>query len=212
LQTGADGTRREFEADVTLLAMDETFDFALLRAALPLKTNYIPFEPYEIGPDVLTLGYPGDRSDPELGGTLTYSTGKLTGFRSRGFATTAVINGGASGSPMLNARTLRVFGLLSNGSGVSLDENGAMPGLAQPIHEIDRVFGIRGYLNGEKQKRIGKTISELAAAKDYYEASELVANYLAERTLIGRARLKMIMVNHESRDVRRAILNKMKFD
>lgn len=212
MQTGRDGRRSTRTLPVEILAKDTTFDFVLLKANLPpgTKVKYLPLANDEIGPDLVTLGYPGDQTDLEQEGTvnrLTYSFGKLMGFHSKAMVTSAYIYSGASGSPILNAESLSLVGINSNGAG-AMGPNGA-PAIIQPIHEIERQFGIYKYLTGEKQRRVNALINELSRADSFAEANRLLDLYLGEKTQIGRGRLKMILTNNDSRDVRRAILQKL---
>ncbi len=217
VRTLADGTRSTVEFDAKLLASDTAYDFALLKAELPQKSRveYFKLESRELGPDLITLGYPGDREATENDESitpLTYSFGNLMAFRSRAFATSLYINVGASGSPVINSKTFGLVGINSNGSGIYGGLGDGMPALVQPIHEIDHIFGIYDYLDGSKQARINSLLHKLVRTTTFAEASDLLDIYLAERSMYARARFKMVMTNHQSLGVRRAILQKMRFE
>ncbi len=217
VRTAPDGTRSSVELDATLLATDTIYDFALLKADLPRnsRVEYFELEPRQLGPDLLTLGYPGDRETTKNDESiipLTYSFGKLMAFRSHAIATSLYINVGASGSPVINSNGFGLVGLNSNGSGMYGGPGEGMPALVQPIHEIDHLFGIYEYLDGRKQMRINRLIRSLVRATAFAEASGLLDGYIAERSMYGRARLKMVMTSHQSLGVRRAILQKMNFE
>ncbi len=215
MRTWPNGDRSYEDLDVQLMATDTTFDFALLKANLPSNStvNFIKLEKTDIGPNLVTLGYPGDKIDQVDGNgvnRLTYSFGKLMGFRSRAYITSVYIYSGASGSPILNANTLALVALNSNGAS-SMGADGA-PAIAQSVQEINRAFGVYKYLSGEKQRQVDVIIRKLSKASSFEAASQLLDKYLGAKTMYGRARLKMIMTNHDSRDVRRAIFQKLNLD
>jgi S1-C subfamily serine protease len=215
MRTSPDGNRTYVDLDVQLMATDTKYDFALLKANLPAGTtvHFIKPEKTNIGPDLVTLGYPGDEVDQIDGedvNRLTYSFGKLMGFRSKAYITSVYIYAGASGSPILNSNTLSLVALNSNGAS-AMGVDGA-PAIAQSIQEIDRIFGIYSYISGEKQRQVNEIIYRLSLSSSFEEAARLMDHYLGARTMYGRSRLKMIMTNSDSRDVRRAIFQKLNLD
>jgi hypothetical protein len=189
-----------------LLAMSIGYDFVLMKAKSLPENDYFTFdmEKENIGPNVLTLGYPGDRFKfPD--GPLTYSKGLLTGFNNMTYATSAYINGGASGSPLLNAESHKVIGILSNGSGGDV-QGGAMPGLVRPFHLIEQTYGISKYISGEKQRRIKELLESLSTSLLAEQAKFVLDQVLKENTLIGIDILETYMFSHRSVAVREEIV------
>lgn len=208
-----DGTRRQFTAKATMLVVSEQHDFALLKVDLPKNLNfsYFNLERQSIGPDLMTLGYPGDiREENET--RLTYSFGKLVGFHSRAYATSAYIYQGASGSPLLNKNSMNVVAILSNGAGNPIPGIGS-PGLARPILLIDAEFGLSDYISGSKMTRVRSALSAIEASSSAAEATVALNAYQRERTYMGLNSLKRLMLTHSLAEVRIAImktLEKMK--
>jgi len=205
-QVTPDGSRRKFTAKVTMLVFSEQHDFALLKVDLPkdLKFSFFKIERQSVGPDLVTLGYPGDfRQENET--RLTYSFGKLVGFHSRAYSTSAYIFQGASGSPLLNKDTLNVVAILSNAAGFAKPGIGA-PGLARPILTIDAEFGLSDYISGSKMTRVREALSALESAGTVAQAEVALGSYKQERTLMGLNSLKRLMLTHTVPEVRVAIL------
>ena len=212
-QVMADGSRRAFTAKATLLVVNQQHDFALLKVDLPKNLNFSFFkiEKQNIGPELMTLGYPGDIRDGNET-KLTYSFGKLVGFHSRAYATSAYIYQGASGSPLLNAETLNVVAILSNGAGSPIPGIGS-PGLARPINLIDAEFGLSDYISGSKMSRVRTSIDNLKTTRDAKQAQTILSSYISERTYMGLNSLKNLMITHPVPEVRLTImkaLEKMK--
>jgi len=210
-QTLPDNSKRVFTAKAQLLIANQAYDFALLKVTLPteVKVGFIEIEKSEIGPELITLGYPGDQREKSETGEditrLTYSFGELLSFHKQAFATNAYIYQGASGSPILNLSNLKLIGILSNGAGNPIIGVGA-PGLARPIHLIDSVFGISDYLSGAKQARVRATLKTLAETQDKAEAAKLITQFQSEYTYMGVNQLKSLMVLHSSAEIRALIL------
>ena len=204
-----DGTRRKFTAKATVLVVSQPYDFALLKVSLPkdLTFSHFNLDKQKAGVDLVTLGYPGDMLDGnEL--KLTYSFGKLVGFHSRAYATSAYIYPGASGSPLLNMDNLNVFAILSNSAGNAVPGIGA-PGLARPIQLIDAEFGLSDYISGVKLARVKTLISAIESATTEAQASMNLTAYLNEKTYMGLNSLKRLMVAHAVPVVRVAIMKSL---
>ena len=205
-QVIADGSRRRFTAKATLLVISEDYDFALLKIDVPANMNFSFFkiENQKVGPDLVTLGYPGDFKDGD-DTRLTYSQGKLVGFHSRVYATSDYIFQGASGSPLLNADDLNLVAILSNGAGNPIPEIGS-PGLARPILTIDAEFGLSDYISGVKITRVRDALQKLQSAASLAQANVALDGYLREKTFMGLTSLKRLMLTHNNVEVRIAIL------
>lgn len=202
------GKRNEFRTKVSLLTMSEAHDFALLKVKMPshIQFSHFNFETQNIGPELVTLGYPADIDDgsEDRKTRLTYSFGNLVGFHNQTYSTSAYIYGGASGSPLLNAKTLKVVAILSNGAGATIPGSGS-PGLARPIHIIDSEFQISDYLSGSKQARVKSQLKQVTEAKSLSEALPALNSFVLEKTFYGLPALKLLMVNHESKEIRKEI-------
>ncbi|MBT4762741.1 MAG: hypothetical protein HOO06_13670 [Bdellovibrionaceae bacterium] len=210
-QTLPDNSKRGFNAVVKVLASSQPHDFVLLKVDLPanLKFSYLKLEKGVVGPNLVTLGYPGDITeeieDEKSRARLTYSFGKLVSFHSRTYATSAYIYQGASGSPILNPNTLSVVGLLSNGAGTPKRGIGS-PGLARPIHLIDLEFGLSDYISGAKQQRVKGLISKIQTTRNISIAKGLLEDYRLEKTYLGLKSVKNLMINHSSNGIRLEIM------
>lgn len=201
------GQRKEFRAKVALLIMSEAYDFSLIKVKIPndVQISYFEIEKNQVGPDLTTLGYPADiTEDPDAKTRLTYSFGKLVGFHGQTYATSNYIYGGASGSPIFNSDSLKLIGILSNGIGTMTPGVGA-PGLARPIHSIDVEFGISAYLTGAKQARVKSLLKQIGGAKNSAQVLEPLKKFQKEKTFYGLPLLKSLMINHESKEIRKEI-------
>lgn len=206
-QAQKDGRRLEFRAHVSLLAMSALHDFALIKVKMPPDVQFSVFEieKDQVGSDLVTLGFPADISLGQSQKTrLTYSFGKLVGFHGQTYATSNYIYGGASGSPLLNAESLKLVAILSNGVGSIIPGKGA-PGLARPISLIDSEFGITDYLSGAKQSRLKVILKRIEDSQTATEVIPALDAYQAEKTFYGLPVLKLLMVNHSSKEVRKEI-------
>ncbi len=201
------GQRKEFRSKVSILIMSEAHDFSLLKVKLPqgIQISHFEIEKNQVGPNLTTLGYPADLTEePDAKTRLTYSFGRLVGFHGQTYATSNYIYGGASGSPIFNSDSLKLVGILSNGVGTVTSGIGA-PGLARPIFSIDAEFGISDYLTGAKQARVKSLLKQIADSKNSTDVIVPLQNLQNEKTFYGLPFLKLLMINHEVKEVRREI-------
>jgi hypothetical protein len=205
-QIQPDGKRIEFRTKVSILAMSALHDFALIKVKVPSTIQFSKFEieKTQVGPDLVTLGFPGDISDQDQKTPLTYSFGKLVGFHSQTYATSNYIFSGASGSHLLNGDSLKLVAILSNGVGTMVPGKGA-PGLARPIYLIHSEFGISDYLTGKKQSRIKLLLKHVKESQTAKEAVSVLNAYRNEKTFYGLPMLKLLMINHTEKSVRKEI-------
>lgn len=213
-QTNNRGEVSKYTVNAKILTYNKQHDFCIFQIEAPDTLNYsfLEVESKEIGPELLTLGFPGDRtfsqevdSETTTEQELTFSFGGLIGVSGRIFSTSLYITGGASGSPVLNRNTLKLIGLNSNGSGLHSDLDG-MAALVRPIHRINNIFGVTDYISGKKQTKVRQLIERLQSPS-VTDADLLLKEYLKEKTYIQVNDLINLMVEHQEIEVRKLILH-----
>ena len=207
-QTLPDNSRKTTSVKATILAMSAVHDFVLLKIKLPddFKVKPLSLNLKTIGKELMTLGFPGDRRSEKTEITkLTYSFGKLVGFNSIAYQTTAFISSGASGSPVLNLEDMEVVGILSNGLGHDVTGAGDA-GVVRPLPFIESEFELSKYLDGTKQNKIKEILRKLKQIDDIDAANALLEAFISQKTFYGVPYLKEIMLQHKSPKIRKMIL------
>lgn len=205
-QTLPDGTEKKFRLKAYLLAMSIFHDFALIK----VNTNgEIKFKPLKInlstiGPNLKTLGYPGDKI-VDSNFKLTYSYGQLIGLNSNGIKTSNFIFGGASGSPLLSKESNEVVGIMSNGEDVKADGTGSA-GTARMMSYIESEYGIIKYLTGKKQMKIKTILSDISTAQDENSLTIALNALSNEKSFYGLPFLKQILIDSDSKIVRKKLI------
>ncbi len=197
-----------FKAKAYLYAESEGFDFALLKVNVPQAIGIIPLEIEEngLGPDVVTLGFPSDRTYLETESfDLTVSKGVLTGFNFRTLVSSTYVYSGASGSPLLNEKNQKVIGVISNTAGKIAD--GGSPAIVRPIDLINHQFDLIDYIKGKKQDRVYNLVQELNQTESIMMAKKLLEQYRKENTFLGIADLNKLMISHRVPLVRKEIFS-----
>ena len=199
-----------YTVDARLLITNQEMDFAILKIEKPENMRILPLdlETNEVGSDLITLGYPGDKADKSQdsrdGVFLTYSFGKLVSMLDLGYVTSNYISGGASGSPLLNLTNKKLVAIISNGINPLPGEDGSS-GLARPIQMINAKYDIVGYIDGKKQERVIDILKMLKVSKNSEDAKKALYAFELENTYLGLATLKNIMIEHEVSDIRLTI-------
>lgn len=201
-----DGTEKNVQLKVNLLAMSVFHDFALVKVNLngvlkpiPLKINFST-----VGPNLKTLGYPGDKVINNIF-KITYSFGHLIGLNSIGVETSTFIFGGASGSPLLLQESNEVVGIMSNGADVNADGTGTT-GTARLLSYIDSEYGISKYLTGQKQVKIKAILNAISSAQDEKSITIALNSLSQEKSLYGLPYLKQLLINSNSKMVRKKLI------
>jgi hypothetical protein len=191
-----------------VLTCSKKNDFCLLKLNLPVNYDMSPLEHEfnNISKELLTLGFPGDKKDKNDDVVLTYSFGAPIGFMGTGVTSSMFINGGASGSPIIDIKSGKVVGLNSNGSATMAQGTDGMPAVFRLLNLIERSFGITSYLNNAKQVRIEGYLTELRNANDANEAKNLLNKISEEKSFYGEAKLKVLSYSHPKVQVRKSIV------
>lgn len=212
---------KEYSVNTRVLTCSKINDFCLIKIQLPTDLEILPLqmELNSISKNLFTLGFPGDKTadflKTESEGindiALTYSFGSPIGFSGSAITSTVYINGGASGSPIIDEETGKVVGLNSNGaqSFVGPDSDG-FPAIFRSLLIIDRDFQIKDYLSGEKQKRIEEIIQKLGHATSVSETNGLLLNLTKEKSFYGRSKLEVLSFNHPNPELRKSIVKYLK--
>lgn len=192
------GQLQESKKYFKIVAASRYLDVALLKLNEAVTTPHLNLEQEEIGPQVLTMGFPSDREKNDQG-PLTFSTGNFRGFYKTGFAylTDTKVAGGASGSPLINTSNLKLIGIISNGGG-----DGNFITLSRPIHMVSHYLGLSDYLDGSKELRTRKLVEQLKLALAAEEALVILKQLQAERTLIVNPELEELKIDHPVAKVR----------
>jgi hypothetical protein len=200
-QVQPDNSRKKFKAMAYMMAYSIENDFAFLKVKIPadIQMRHLPVDTTGSGVDLVTFGYPGDRTNEKHETKLTYSFGKVVGLYGLGLISSAYISGGASGSPVLNVENMSVTGIMSNGTGSDRTGLGD-PGIFRPMILIDSIYKLTSYIDGSKQTRIKETVEQAQSAMD---------SFIQEKSYYGLPWVKNTMINNKSAAVRKTILKNL---
>ncbi len=197
---------------VRVLTCSMTNDFCLFKIDLNEKVPYFELDTDNVHKSLVTLGFPHDRTSTfnvdgsqEEDTDLTYSFGSPVGFLGIGITTSMFIEGGASGSPVLNESNLKLVGLVSNGSQV-MESNNGLPGLFRPFFLINRFFDITSYLDGSMQNKIELMVQRLGQTNNTEDAHLILKEYEALKTYYGEGKLRVLSYSHDNLKIRKMLV------
>jgi len=196
---------------IDVLTCSKLNDFCLIKVSEndSFEVKHLEIQLDKIPKELFTLGFPGDKTTETENGDetlLTYSFGSPVGFAGRTITSSVFIAGGASGSPFLDLNTKKVVGIVSNGAETFASNHDGAPGVFRPLFLIEREFGLKDYLNGNKGSKIKNLIQSLTNELDSIKSGKIIESYLKEKTYLGYENLVSLAYMHPKQEVRKQIV------
>lgn len=217
---GKEKLRLMYEGEVQLLKAHPSLDFALLQIK-----NYRPKHFYKINTgtipqNVATVGFPCDLSEnkhmvlslgynisvtPMSGATI--GEAKAQGPLRLNIMTNMDSAQGASGSPVFNARTNEVYGILFASAFATDKGQGCTGGkmVYRPMQEIEETYGISDYVSGQVQARVNQIVASLKTETTVSSYIHLLQQWRDQKTLYRLADLKSIYDKQKNPELKKAI-------
>jgi hypothetical protein len=215
-----DSESRSYQVQARVLTCSSINDFCLIKLSIPsnLLITHLETSFNSISDNLMTLGYPADRSKTYIDAegeesneyALTYSYGSPVGFSKTGISSTIYIFNGASGSPVIDLNSNKVVGLNSNGAASMYPGADGMPCIFRTLFIIERDFSLSHYLSGEKQSRIERLIKKISSTSDASQVASVLEQINQEKSFYGRSKLEVLSYNHSSREVRKILVKYLK--
>lgn len=190
------GERKYMTSKVSIYAVSEALDIVIAKLETD-KLWYIEPQPLaldfkQIETDIVTLGYPRDFPDQ-----LVYSFGHVTGFFQKTLMTSAYGHFGNSGGPAINRASKGLIGVVSYKMDVK--EEGFAPVGIIPLSIIQKHFDIKGYVSGNKQKRIAKLGFKLALALPH-QVPKILQQLKGENSLLAIDAIEGALLTNKNRE------------
>lgn len=213
-----DESIRTINVKTRVLTCSKTNDFCLFKINSDHGLSHFEIDKNHIQKSLMTLGFPYDKNGifivdgaKEEDTALTFSFGHPVGFLGIGINTSLFIEGGASGSPVLNESNLKVVGLISNGSN-AIDSDNGMPGLFRPLYLIDKYFQITSYLDGSMQMSVENMIMQIRNSEKSDNVDSVLNEYASLKTYYGEGKLKVLSYSHHDLKTRKKLVKFLAVD